>query len=551
MFALLTGLGLCAIFCWLVRLRYIRPQWPVSDPDTWGYLHPAISRLLGGAFEHTYGRNFLYPGWVYLLLRVTDDFRAIVVAQHILGLAASLLMWVIWRQWRDGFTATRLPAWADALFGLGLTAFFGGASSVIFFEEQIRPEAVFPFFAALDLSLLLAFVRAWYVEDRTRRAALLGGLSLFATALVYQLKPSFGLAAGFAALPVGLALFVPGRQEAWRPRLHLLGAMAAGILATAVLLVLPERSLARNDQFSILFLPETLLTIHAGIIRDQMNEDVREGAETPFPIRWLAPASRYFDGEVRRASDPAQLPYPTLGYNPDYLLYQDSFCRWLYGQLPATQIAGFCYYYYGRAWRRHPAAMLTKVGRELGEFYSFHCPAFVSSTRLFASKYYGKTLDFLIQPTHQNQLVLYPPGRAYLDTVRQLTTSAAFFRTPAWLRTADLVASVTYLPLLGVFLAGMGFVATLPREDRAALWRGGAVLLLVYGLCFGSCLTVAVVHSLIQHRYTLNLFFYTALSEAAVLAWLWEVVLVQRNLRPMESTSRPASIPFRELVEEG
>ena len=39
-------------------------------------------------FGHTNGRNFLYPGFLYLILSVFADFRAITFVQHLLGLTA-------------------------------------------------------------------------------------------------------------------------------------------------------------------------------------------------------------------------------------------------------------------------------------------------------------------------------------------------------------------------------------------------------------------------------------------------------------------------------
>ena len=224
----LTTAALLLILLWAAQARALWPRWPVADPDTWGYLHPALSKLLGGPFEHTNGRNFVYPGFLYLILRATADFGAIPFAQHALGLASGVLLWTAWRQWRGWFAATsRLPAWADAALGLGLVAFYLRSASVIHFEMQIRPEGVFPFFAAVQLCLLLAFARAWWGEvRRPDRAAVLAGANLLAAALVYQLKPSYGLAVGVSALPVAWAVVFPWRQQDWRPRLRLVGARA-------------------------------------------------------------------------------------------------------------------------------------------------------------------------------------------------------------------------------------------------------------------------------------------------------------------------------------
>src|SRR2546423_15439746 len=79
--------SLAALFTWGAWLRMRAPLDPIADPDVWGYLSPAVSKLVGGAFTHA-GRNFVYPGFLYLLLRIVGDFRVITFAQHALGLLA-------------------------------------------------------------------------------------------------------------------------------------------------------------------------------------------------------------------------------------------------------------------------------------------------------------------------------------------------------------------------------------------------------------------------------------------------------------------------------
>jgi hypothetical protein len=39
-------------------LRWHLPRAPLLDPDSWGYLNPAVSKLTGGTFQHTFGRTF-------------------------------------------------------------------------------------------------------------------------------------------------------------------------------------------------------------------------------------------------------------------------------------------------------------------------------------------------------------------------------------------------------------------------------------------------------------------------------------------------------------
>lgn len=87
------GLGL--LFGCAAVHRFKLPPWPFGEPDTWGYLHPAISKLSGGPFAHTDARNFLYPGFLFLILAATKSFAAITIVQHSLGLGTGALSAVL------------------------------------------------------------------------------------------------------------------------------------------------------------------------------------------------------------------------------------------------------------------------------------------------------------------------------------------------------------------------------------------------------------------------------------------------------------------------
>ncbi len=547
----LTTAVLVLILLWAAQARAAWPRWPISDPDTWGYLHPALSKLLGGAFEHTYGRNFVYPGFLYLILRATGDFGAIPFVQHALGLATGVLLWVAWRQWRTWFDgSSRLPAGADAVLGLGLAAYFLRSASVIHFEMQIRPEAVFPLAAAAQLCLMLGFARAWWGDvRRPGRAAVFAGANLFAAALAYQLKPSYGLAVGAAALPVAWALVFPWRGQDRRARLGLAGAAVAAGVAACVLFVLPEHELARADPNGQLFLPQTLLTVHATVIRDQLLADVRDHAPVPFDADWLAQAAGILDHEVHRAAEPAQRPFPSLGINPDHLMYhRDSFCMWLFSTRTHSQIADFCFRYYERAWTHHPGAMLANVGRQLRVFFRSPCPAYWLAQKLKIEHFYDKSNEALSPAGYREQLARYAPAVAYLDATDRLSASPEVLRSSSWLIRLNAVAAACFLPLLLLFLAGMiaaGFV--LPPARRRSVWAPGAGLLVVVGVLFGNCLTVAVVHSFDLQRYSFNLLLYVVLCELAAAVWLYEFVrtwIDDRRPAPEVPPPATATIPF-------
>ena len=94
---ILYWIVVAALFALAAWQRFSLPLDPTADPDTWGYLSPALEKLTGGAFIHN-GRNFLYPGFLFLLLRLFGDFRAITITQHLLGLGAGGLLLLTWQR---------------------------------------------------------------------------------------------------------------------------------------------------------------------------------------------------------------------------------------------------------------------------------------------------------------------------------------------------------------------------------------------------------------------------------------------------------------------
>jgi hypothetical protein len=136
--------ALASIFAVAAWLRSRVPADPIADRDTWGYLSPALSKLTGGEFGHTY-RNFIYPGFLFLLLRAFGDFRAINVAQHFLGLIAGAILLLTWRRAR--IFASELRVGYDIHNALGLLAavMFLWSAEPINAETQLRPEGVCAF----------------------------------------------------------------------------------------------------------------------------------------------------------------------------------------------------------------------------------------------------------------------------------------------------------------------------------------------------------------------------------------------------------------------
>ena len=78
------------IFLYGIYVRWLFPRAPFAEADTWGYLAPAVKDSLGEGFELVYGRHHLYPLFLAAILRFVPRVEAIVFAQHLLGVAATL-----------------------------------------------------------------------------------------------------------------------------------------------------------------------------------------------------------------------------------------------------------------------------------------------------------------------------------------------------------------------------------------------------------------------------------------------------------------------------
>ena len=276
---LLYWAALLAIFGFATWQRFSLPLYPIADPDTWGYLSPALRQLAGAEFGHT-GRNFIYPGFLLLILRAFNDVRAITVAQHCLGLLAGGVLLLTWKRACVFLPNPRISGAVRNGLGLVAAALFLFAGDQIHFELKIRPEGVSAFLMSVNLWLAIQVVASGLIEKRTIVATAYGSALVFSSILLASVKPTFQLAAVLALLPVAV-FFLHGARAAEK------FALVGAVMITVALLVLPERLLSRNDENSRTFLPRMLFTIHANLIRDQMADDLERGAPIPYPSEWL------------------------------------------------------------------------------------------------------------------------------------------------------------------------------------------------------------------------------------------------------------------------
>jgi len=512
--------AVAGIFAWAAWQRFSLPLDPIADPDTWGYLAPALRKLLGAEFGHTYGRNFVYPGFVFSLLRAFGDFRAIAVAQHLLGLLAGGILLITWRRARVFVPESRLSSAVHDGLGLLATAIFLLAGESIRFEMQLRPEGVCAFLVGLNLYLAIQFIAYCFVEKRPWAAVGYGIGVVFTSVLLASAKPSFALAGAVALVPIGICFFKRGlvRQKI---------ALASGGMLSAALLLLPEHFLSRADEIGRTFLPITLFVNHADLIRDQMADDLQGGAATPYPREWLGHIHGALSAEIGKSFAARPGHFLSLGYDPDYLMYdQSSIVAQLRlefeNDVPA--LCAFCRYYYWRLWRERPFAVLGKIREQMALFYSQMCPAYNREKSLsLASGYEQGTAILNLQP-YPELWTSYPPAEEFVRRIELLARNAPIIRQPAPLRFTLSFLAGAYRPLLlGTILIGAAFLCQ--RNYRKRLGWLAALVAFVYCYNAASCLEVAILNSLEVRRYVTVQMFFTLLAQFFALWFLCEIAL--------------------------
>lgn len=181
-----------SVFIFAAYSRFSVPQYPVAQRD-YGYFLPALSKLGGGDFESLNGVNFLYPAFVYGLLRVFRDFRAIGILQHLLGLAAGGLFLASWDRLASflprHFFTDQLHRWMG-LLGAGVYLLSNGP---ILFESPIRSDAVSMFAEMLSIWLALQFFYYCTVSRKPRRTLFYAVGTAISCFVLASLKPSFSL----------------------------------------------------------------------------------------------------------------------------------------------------------------------------------------------------------------------------------------------------------------------------------------------------------------------------------------------------------------------
>jgi hypothetical protein len=527
------------IFIWAAWLRWRLPLDPIVDPDLGGYLLPAIHKLTGMDFTHE-TRNFVYPAFLYFLLGLTNDFRAIPVVQHVLGLIAGALLLLGWQRVRGFVSQSRLPANAHRWLGLFLTTIYLFASEPIHFEMQIRPEGVVAFLAILNIFCALQFTYWFFVRGNRRAAVLSGVATIFSALLLGSAKPTFWFAALASMLPV-FCVFV---RRGWGIQKILLGLGAA---VSVALLILPEHLLARRDAAGALLVPTLLFVGHADIIRDQLARDLDAAAPLPYPREFLQRIRAKFESEFPKSVVASLRRYPSLGFDPEYFIYgaPDSMCATLcnafHGDLAA--LGRFYRFYYMRALLHQPLRVAAKVARQITIFYFPKCGAYSLQKSHDLQREYQAGVRVMdgLRVWEISNFAKFQPALESLGRATLLARESHSLGQSGWMNRALSELAKTYFAGLCIALLLAIAVSSRATLTHRLGWLAAAVLF-SYAYSFAVCFEIALVNSLDVHRYMTVQVIVALFAQFLALLFILEFTL---EIRDRAKTSLPDSAPCK------
>ena len=556
---------LASVFTRAIILRVHLPLDPIADPDTWTYLSPAIGTLVGTGWEH-HLRSYIYPGFLFLLLRTTHDFRSIPIAQHLAGLLAAAIFLLVWEELRDLTRPSPVPKFVHRIIGLCGVAIYLFTPHVMVYEASIRPEGIVSLFVILNVWLTLKFCGRTWLSETTGLPVKLGAALVTSTIVLSMLKPSFVIAALGSLVPIARALSQPFPENRKRVLVLTCCIVTAGLL-------LPEQVAARHDLEGAVILPTQLFMTHAPQMHNQILTDLQSNGRPPYDKEWLARIEKRLAHHLRlarRNSTP-----PNLGFSPDYLMFGPmSFNAEMHALMQGDlrALAAFYRRYYFRVWLRHPVDMLRKITTQMSIFYTIPCPAYGLQTRWSMSEQYAHSLAAFHHdlPDEQTLAKEYPPLGSLLQRTAALAQAGLVLRTPSHNRESQTVLAKSFTgTVLTTFICG-GFVL-LYRRSSGRLQRVAALSIFLCWYNFANCLVVATVHSLEYARYSRVQLIFTILAEIGAL-WLFVEVLfttlprllakgsvlaggigLDRSFNPVNTLSaiEPAKPPRRSLTIAG
>ena len=524
-------LVLVAMLAGAWRERSAMPLVPTANPDTWGYLNPALTWLSGLGCQQTAGRDWLYPALLALFLKTTGTFAGIALWQKCLGIASGLLMAMTWRCWVGTLPLQRGARFLASLFGaLPILVQLMNPQSM-FFEMSIRPEAVLSFFVYAQFACLMGYYKYRWQKPGALASIVFGAAAIVLAYACLQLKPSWLFAFLLTSAPVFVGVF--GRAPSITARLL---APALGIALSFLLLWLPSSVFLIKDSASITFLPATLFTIHARLIDQSLEAKLARMPDSDPEKPGLQTLVALLDHELHVAEH-VPTAWEKLGFDPDYLYYHSPLIPavYRYAGNDDKKFKTFCLSCYKDAALHDPWSFAGKIMVQFTHFL-FPKPETFFKDRADFARFYQDSAAVL--DPHPADPLRADVKRMYLQYKADLLTQASSgIRFASKFHSFRQVLAPLALPLEILFLGALAASLLLPplRDLRLA----GCAAATLFSAPLGNAVTVCIVHALDIERYRLTYggFLLFALAAMAVFLALVITRLGERRGAPPKTLS--------------
>lgn len=495
-------IGILFVFIAAAWLRWALPTLPLADPDTRGYLSPALQHLAGHGMLQEESRGLAYPLLLRGILGVFGNFHSIVIVQHVLGLFSGVIWLLAFHIWVGFLPVNR--RWLDLAWWVatGGVAMYLGNPATLVFETQIRPEAVFPFFCLAQIATTLLFIRSRWVQPHLVKSILFSGAAAFFAVFCLSLKPSWGLA---ALIPLAVAIV----SLCYRGALlgHPLAFRLGPIVAMGMAFILWNGGVPRlvgwiANPAAGGHLAGTLFTVHADIISREMHHRAARGELDFNEVKFLAKLDARL-AESRKAGK-----YRTLGHDPDFLLFHSD-TMYNFPNIPAEDAPQRnCYLRraYLRAVVNEPWLMLRKITRQMVKGYADASKSVLNSSMRWKVLFLETDvcLSSIVLPEVPSALA--KNFQQTLGEIREAKTSQpeilraaswlppqwVFYYVVTWFQVITLVAGA-----VAFLLAPWMFRRRSLRQFAVGFWGG----FVVWSCTVGSALTVSIIHSFDIDRY--------------------------------------------------
>lgn len=485
---------LCGILGFAAWQRFSLPAVPIPDPDTWGYLRPALTWLAGDGMVQTAARGIVYPVFLLVPLAWNGGFGSIVVAQHVAGLLSGVAWWWVWTELTRHLPDDGIRRWLAPAIGLAALFAYLCATQRAVDELRLRPEAIFPLLGLLELGACLGYMRARWVDSALWRGVIWAGAAMFLALVCYSTKPSWGLAVLVAPVLIAAGIFGRG---GFRPGWCVFPP-AAGLLAVGVFVaVMPEVMQWKRESGADMFLPMLLFGVHANIIQQNLQSRVERGEASADEADFTSHLAMRLDESRKQVTR-----YEQLGFDPDFLMFHSDALQPIPAGRDAVSRKGYYYREFFAAMAARPMDFVRKWVAQMSMAYRQR-PRDVFRESVVYAECYASTAGSV--PPFDREL----PAATALEFERMRTGAdrpagpEKVRLVPRGVGVFGTIGSVLLLPAsVGVLVAGLFGGWSALRGRRLPAWSffsWGAGLIVLASLL--SNLTVAFVHSFDINRY--------------------------------------------------